>query len=707
MSHATPDVSSCFGPESRAFLERLDPAIGRRDRDLIMASASRILAFHAPPEAKSVLALGYVQSGKTTSMSALCALAADAGFSVVVALLGTKHILVNQNLERLEEALGISSASNRAYRWVSGPQLGRQMTSRTLTDLLDPTRGRTILFPLLKNRQNMDRLTDLLSSVANMAFYKCLIIDDEADQASLNTRPAQPTPSSVYSALARLRGALPGHLYVAYTATPYAPLLLDPSDPLMPQGVEFLQPGAGYTGGREFLVEAADRVVRTIPSLDVTQRTTVAISSLPGSLISACGAYFAGAGILLHTHQATPPISMLVHSTQSNALQATYEHLLKRLVASLRGRLDRGDDPLGCRLGRAIASERARLEQFLPADGQILTDEEFWKVVHRAVSEVMIWLVNSRSALQKISWQVSPTHILVGGNKLDRGFTVEGLTVSYMNRRASDQIDTLEQRARAFGYRGDLLAFCQLFADARTLRTLRSIVDTEEDLRAQLRDWLAEGGSVPGWAKHVGLMLPAGTEPTRANVLAALVRFNEGAEWHPYRCPDISPDAVSHNASIVESLGLLTAPAKDFGRLSHRVIETNLRDVIELLGSRWRFGPSSPGWNAPAIMESLSRHPSPDSPCSVMLLSGVATNQPRDRAWDPILGFGNLFQGRDNIGTPPPVYPGDQAAGRSLKRNEDSVVLQIHHVRRRDFDDHNLYTLAIHLGDRQIVRRAT
>ena len=104
-----------------------------------------------------------------------------------------------------------------------------------------------------------------------------------------------------------------------------------------------------------------------------------------------------------------------------------------------------------------------------------------------------MWLVNSASDVNRVDWKVAPVHVLVGGNKLDRGFTVEGLTVTYMNRPASEQLDTIEQRARAFGYRSDLLPYCQFFATPRTLKVLREIVDTEYDLRAQLRDWLDSG----------------------------------------------------------------------------------------------------------------------------------------------------------------------------------------------------------------------
>ena len=215
-------------------------------------------------------------------------------------------------------------------------------------------------------------------------------------------------------------------------------------------------------------------------------------------------------------------------------------------------------------------AERSRLEA---AGAESMTDPEFLSWVRHAVRETTIWLVNSASDVRKVDWNVAPVHILVGGNKLDRGFTVEGLTVTYMNRPASPQIDTLEQRARAFGYRRDLLPYCQFFAGPRTLSNLRDVVFTEYDLRAELQDWIEGGGSVAGWANHVGLLLPPGTKPTRDAVIMAVSRFNHlGEGWHSMRRPSLDLAAVASNRDALQRFGIFEAPYVDYGRLQHRTI---------------------------------------------------------------------------------------------------------------------------------------
>ena len=134
----------------------------------------------------------------------------------------------------------------------------------------------------------------------------------------------------------------------------------------------------------------------------------------------------------------------------------------------------------------------------------------FLERVRYALRETTLWLVNSASDVNKVDWRVAPVHVLVGGNKLDRGFTVEGLTVTYMNRPPSEQLDTLEQRARAFGYRGDLLPYCQFFATPRTLKVLREIVDTEYDLRAKLRTGSRRADRSPTGPARSGCSSPQG-----------------------------------------------------------------------------------------------------------------------------------------------------------------------------------------------------
>ena len=495
---------------------KMSSHIALRDREKLWMSARNILNTHIDGQSQSTLALGYIQSGKTTSISALCALAADSGYRVIVAILGSTNLLLDQNRIRVETSLGFEEAN---YKWISLPKLGGANSAKEIISWLK--KDRIIFIPVIKNSTPISKISQALSQITSLASMKTLIIDDEADQASLNTRPDKDDPSSTYSAIQGLRASLSGCLYVQYTATPYAPLLLEPGDPLMPSSIEFLSPGTGYTGGKEFFIKHADSVIRSIPFTD--ESTTRPISALPLSLEVALAAFVTGAAVLINTDPTSPPISMLVHATHRNDGQARYNFLLQRYLTNLKELPDVSASPFGV----MMAKERERL---ITLGVPPLSDKEFWSSVDFVLKELTLWLINSATDVKKISWNYSPFHLLIGGNKLDRGFTVEGLTVTYMNRKPSDQIDTLEQRARAFGYRQELLPYCQVFASPRTIRLLQGIVHTEDDLRANLHDWINEGGSISGWAQHVGLDIPAGrkTNTQQCHRVTALFQRKSG-----------------------------------------------------------------------------------------------------------------------------------------------------------------------------------
>jgi hypothetical protein len=340
------------------------------------------------------------------------------------------------------------------------------------------------------------------------------------------------------------------------------------------------------------------------------------------------------------------------------------------------------------------------MHQGIPA----LDDENFWQTVDLVLGELTLWLINSASDVKKVSWNYSPFHLLIGGNKLDRGFTVEGLTVTYMNRKPSDQIDTLEQRARAFGYRRGLLPYCQVFASPRTIRLLQGIVHTEDDLRANLYDWIEQGGSVANWATHVGLDVPVGAKPTRSNVIASLRSFNADGDWHSLRRPNLDAESQMANRQLVSGLGLLAAPHEDYGRLSFRTLHLPVSKLLSDVLEPWCHSDMSPSWRHNEILEHLRRHPRPDTLATVILLSKNDQDLlPRERSWIPETGFVNLFQGRDLEGRSHPRYEGDRMAGIRFD-DPHHVVLQLHYVARKGKVGEALFTPAIHLGDRQILR---
>ena len=679
------------GSESSAVDYRISADIRDEDRHNIWVSANRILDQYDLGR-KTVLALGYVQSGKTTSITALCAAAADREFRVVIAILGSTILLRNQNSERLEKALGLEENN---YRWVSITEFNSRRTPREIQSWIE--RGRVVLLPVLKNPKMLDKIRSILKSV-ELDGVKCLVIDDEADQASLNTSLSSLEESSTYSSIKGLRSELASHLYVQYTATPYAPLLLDPSDSIMPEFVEFLEPGNGYTGGREFFVEHAVEVVREIPTAD-EQNARNPMSELPDSLEVAIASFWVGAAHLYHQDKSAAPISMLIHSTFKNDLQERYHFLVERLIAGYRN----SADLLQGRFADLVRSERNRLYEL--GIGK-LSDGDFWKTLEFVLRETTLWLVNSASEVKKVQWNLAPFHILIGGNKLDRGFTVEGLTVTYMNRPPSDQIDTLEQRARAFGYRSNLLPYCQFFATARTIATLKGIVHTEDDLRANLRDAFESGMSISDWAKEIGLYLPHQTKPTRQSVVSTLASFNLDGDWYALRKPLLGEPDVSANLEVLQASGLLDAEFVNYQRMAHRTIAMPLSNMVKDILLRWRVNNASPGWQHEKILDFLRRRPDQEQMCSLVLLANPSdSTAPRTRKWAQDTGFVNLFQGEDVSTNNQGVgYMGDRKVG-ILQIGENAVVLQVHHVTRRGYDDENLYTLAIHLGKDRIVKR--
>ena len=530
MSHLTDEKSIAHAERARMD-EVLAPSIDGGTRASIWDASEQILA-HGPPGVAgdgltTGLALGYVQSGNTTTMMALIADAADRGYRVIVALLGVTNLLLDQNADRIEDSVGISRID---YRWVAMRNPKGVQASRQVGEWLD--RDRVLLLPVLKHAGRIDALAEVLRR-AGATSLPTLIIDDEADQASLNTTPKQDVASKTNAAVVRLKDHQEQHLFIQFTATPYAPLLLEPDDSLKPEFVTFLHPGPGYTGGREFFVENADKVIRRIPPGD-EQTSRAKPTMLPSSLVDALANFFAGSAMLLGKGLVQPPISMLVHSTHSTEVQGIYEFLIKREIKRWATLLSEGDE-----VPRAITEERRSHRGGFGANGRPGVPDT--PALRAPRSDRLARQLRERPKAHRL--EVTPIHVLVGGNKLDRGFTVEGLTVTYMNRPASNQIDTLEQRARAFGYRQDLLPYCQFFATARTLKVLREIVFTEYDLRAMLRDHLDQGGSVDTWAKDVGLMLPTGTKPSRDAVISAVGVFNSRpGTWHSLRRPSLEAD---------------------------------------------------------------------------------------------------------------------------------------------------------------------
>ena len=235
---------------------------GMKDEGLanLRSETAHILSFcnkHDDPKAKSVthLAFGYVQSGKTMSFTALTAMARDNGYRLIFYLAGIANNLYEQTYDRLRSDLFYRDSHH--YRMIKeDAQMAKNIQNAMLL-----SKKPIMLVPILKHHGHINKLAKVCESEVFKNAMKgetVIIIDDEADQASLNNYGYQNSKtgefkmSSTYEAIMKLRLALPGHSYIQYTATPQAQILISIDDILSPKSHTVLSPGAAYTGGKLF-----------------------------------------------------------------------------------------------------------------------------------------------------------------------------------------------------------------------------------------------------------------------------------------------------------------------------------------------------------------------------------------------------------------------------------------------------------------------
>lgn len=509
-----------------------------------------------PDGNRTGLVVGYVQSGKTLSFTTVIAMARDNDIPLVIVIAGTSVPLFNQTRDRLAADLQITP-DDIPPSWLHLPNAdlnNEAIVAKRIKDWRDPELTKdekaTVLLTVMKNHHRLQNLDALLAKL-DLQGVPAIVIDDEADQASLNTKIRQGQESPTYQKLLSIKARLSNHTFLQYTATPQAPLLINIIDVLSPDFVEVLEPGRGYVGGLQFFGDDK-RFAKVIPATDVPSKTNK-VEGAPESLQKALAFFFASvaAGLIKGRSKTNPNRSMLVHPTRTTA-----EHLdYLRSIESLR------DDWLGLLKGPVREPDRADLiEVFktayddlaattddLPAFDQIVTK------LPRALEETLVKEVNSRAGggATVIEWNHAYGWILVGGQAMDRGFTVRELSVTYMPRGVGiGNADTLQQRARFFGYKCGYLGHCRLWLETDVLDALRAYVSHEEEMRSELIRIQNSGESMAGWKRR--FYLDQDLKPCRRNVIEHdWGRGNYSNDWFYPRMAKMSQGAIEDNSEVV------------------------------------------------------------------------------------------------------------------------------------------------------------
>jgi len=676
------------GEETLALLAHLT-GLSEAEKLSVREEAVGILGRCTPPrgadESQTGLVVGHVQSGKTMSFTTVAALARDNGYHVVVVITGTSVPLFTQSTGRLERDLRLHVRADRAWQPFKNPRFrdrarDRQAIQATLDDWRDGTvpaaQRETILIAVMKNHRHLSSLTLLLEQL-DLRGIPALIIDDEADQAGLNTQVRQGEQSTTYRRLLALRQALPHHSYLQYTATPQAPLLINLIDVLSPRFAKVLTPGADYVGGRE-LFAGDQRLVEVIPPQEIPTRDAP-LREPPPSLLRAMQVFFIGvaAGHVLDGLRGNR--SMMVHPSQEVLRHAEYGHWVNQArqqwieTLSLRAENpDRQD---------LVEDFRRAYEDVASTAPEVPTFEVLCAQLPRALRRTRITEVNAaRGGTPEVEWRSEYAHILVGGQALDRGFTVEGLTVTYMPRSMGvGNADTIQQRARFLGYKRPYLGYCRVFLEGTVLDAYRRYVVHEEDVRRQLAEYDAAGRPLSDWRR--AFFLDAALRPTRLEVLDLdYVRGGYRDEWFDPQAPHDSPEAVENNRRLVDALRARLTLIEDEGdarrsQMQRHLLasDESLAEIYETLLAPLQVTRPGDFYNYLGLQLQVSAYLEnhPQARCAVYFISGGAQ---RDRTLNADDEIPNLFQGpnpgRDR------TYPGDREI-----RAEDKLTVQVHRLR--------------------------
>jgi hypothetical protein len=583
--------------------------------------------------------------------------------------------LLQQNADRFQKDLREASGTRSVWRILNSAKGFDEHAVRDLRRAVEDWRDvafreedkKTLLYLVLKWHTHLDGLASLLSK-ADLRGIPALILDDEADQAGLNTKPNAVEASKTYKTIARIRAALPNHTYLQYTATPQAPLLIALDDMLSPAFAELVRPGEGYTGGQTFFgLDANPALVNTIPAHDLD---VSAADEPPETLLAAMRVFFVGAAVA-GLRGKPRPISMLIHPSKSQDDHRRYlawvQAIIGRWTSSLRSQdADERTDTL--------SEFRPAYDDLRATDPSVPAFEDLVAQLRRCVSDVHLSEVNSSSGNDQVDWENAETHILVGGEKLNRGFTVEGLTVTYMPRSAGDwNADTIQQRARFFGYKQTYLSLCRLYLHPDVIHAYRAYVRHEEDVRTQLGRH--RGRPLREWRR--AFFLDSQLKPTRRNVLAdPYYRISADREWFLQEQPHLDPEASARNGRLLRELEASLAFEADEEFFKHSVATTRLgplfRDV--LLSYQVRGGDVAEWYGQLVTLRDILD----DSPDAEVLVMQMDSGRTRDRSVDAKAGTIKLHQGRSSAKNEG-KYPGD-----GKMHDATGVTLQIHWLRITD-----------------------
>jgi hypothetical protein len=499
------------------------------------------------------LVIGQVQSGKTGQFIGLATKAVDVGYRLIIVLAGTLDDLRAQTQARIDEGLlgfdtqyqvrtqegdhkigvGTMVATDRLLiASLTTSQQQGDFGKKVATRANIPVGDHPVVLVIKKHPRIIKYVRTWMTGFNGsvhpetgekfVAGIPLLLIDDEADNASINTNTSNEDPTAINREIRDLLHAFEKSAYVGYTATPYANVFIDPDvehkrlgNDLFPESfIHSLSAPSNYLGperlfGLTARSEDDDDGIDPLPLVrHVEDASTwvpekhksgfVITEDIPKSLQIAINSFVLTCAARRARGQVTEHNSMLVHVTRFTRVQKQVAEQIGEYVYLLKGDLSQ-------RFGERAAAREAELERlwntdfvgtsiaFPTGEAEPLSWSDVREHLVTALRKIQIKEVNgaAKDVLEYYENRDNGLSVIaVGGQKLSRGLTLEGLSISYY-LRLSNTYDTLLQMGRWFGYRPGYEDLCRLWMTKHLEAAYREITRATDELRRDVEEMAA------------------------------------------------------------------------------------------------------------------------------------------------------------------------------------------------------------------------
>ena len=498
------------------------------------------------------LLVGKVQSGKTSNLELLTALAFDNGYNLLIIFGGYDKDLLRQSTERFGGTFETTGGEEVLYSETPVLFTTNELTKESISiNSLDPEfakqlieEGRPMIITCLKRPPAMKTALKVITKIQEVVpGIVPFIIDDEGDQASLNTAKDKARNSTpTYKHIVKIKEVLGNPLYLSVTATPQANIFQSDISALNPASIHTVQPGNGYNGASVYHL-SENQIVENVEDAE-------SASLMSNSLREAIYYFFIASAIkrLRAAYKKDMRSDMIIHIDRTVAAHGSIYSVTHDMLEDIKQAFVNDD---------SITFYQTQLkksyDKYLKED--IKSQYSFMDIFNEISNTILSTGVILQNGIGKHTKERELTKlhkIYIGGDLLQRGLTFSNLVVSYFTRfaKSGGNMDTTLQRARWFGYRSKYLDLCKIFTTDEIAKEFTVLAEVEDDLWEQFED--VEKGMLE--IKDIIIQAENTKQKPTAKNKAKFKKISFRNRWIKQKFIVKNNDEISANNTYVEDL---------------------------------------------------------------------------------------------------------------------------------------------------------